>query len=166
MTLRSNVLARKQRPTTKSYRTAIKTVVLDIQARHGLSDRELADRVGCSQGTIKNARNEASNLDGVTLANIEFEFGPSAIDAFLALGGSRSVPEGATCDTDVNHALELAEALTAIIQTKQPTSPGGVQTIGEEAAAILATLRDARLALDSLISLGEAHRAKLVEDAA
>ena len=166
MSSRSNVLPRKQRPTTKSYRTAIKQIVLDVQADSGLTDGDLAERLGCSVSTIRNARNEACNLDGVTLANIEFEFGPSAIDPFLALGGSRGVPEGATCNTDINHALPLAEALTKIIGTQHSSSPGGVATLGEEAAPILQSLREARSALDSLIALGEGYRMKLAEEAA
>ncbi len=50
------------------YREAVATIVRRIQKAHGLSDSQLAERIGCSAGTVKNARNEASNLDAVTLA--------------------------------------------------------------------------------------------------
>lgn len=157
MTQRSNVLARRGRPTKKSYRQAVKQIVLDIQAQHGLNDEELAERVGCSGPTIANARREANNLDGVTLASFEFEFGPGAIDPFMALGGARGVPQGSHCDTDANPALEISEALTAIIGTQHPDSHAGPDTSGQEAADIMVELRDARRALDALILKGEQH---------
>lgn len=166
MTHRSNVLPRKARPTTKSYRDAIREIVLNLQGAHDLSDAELAERIGCSAGTVKNARNRAGNLDGATLANIEYEFGPGAVDPFLALAGARAVPMGAHCDTDINHALEISEALTAIIATKRPDSPGGEKTTGCEAAMILAPLREARAALEHLILLGEEEMRRRMGDAA
>lgn len=150
-----NVLSRRNRPTTKSYRTAVKRIVLNLQAQHDLTDAELAERLGCSAGTVKNARNEANNLDGVTLANIEYEFGPGAIDPFMSLAGSRAVPEGAHCDSDFNPALPLSQALTAIIATQHENSPGGPRTLGEEVAPIMQQLREARATLDRLILMGE-----------
>jgi transcriptional regulator with XRE-family HTH domain len=154
MTQRSNVLRRMARPTKKSYRAAIKQIVLDLQAQHGLNDPELAERLGCSAPTIANARKELTNLDGVTLANIEFEFGPSALDPFLALGGSRSVPlQSNAPDTQV--CLALLDALHVIIETQHPDSDGGAETTPAEAAKIIWKLRKARQALDGLIALGE-----------
>jgi transcriptional regulator with XRE-family HTH domain len=161
-----NVLQRSSRPTKKSYRAAIKRIVLDLQAQHGLNDEELAERVGCSSGTIANARKEQNNLDGVTLASVEFEFGPGAIDPFLALGMSRGVPQGAHCDTDPNPALKLSEALTALIATQQPGSHMGIETSDEEAAKILRSLREGRAALDALIARGERHIARAILTAA
>lgn len=155
MTQRSNVLARKPRPTKKSYRAAVKKIVLDLQSEHGLNDPELAERLGCSAPTIANARKEMTNLDGVTLANIEYEFGPSALDPFLELGGSRSVPTAATCDTDHNAALALLDALHVIIESQGHSSDGGAQTTPTEAAKIVGKLRAARRSLDALISLAD-----------
>lgn len=155
MVHRNNVLTRKPRPTTKSYRAAVKQIVLNLQAQHGLNDPELAERLGCSSGTVKNARTEATNLDGVTLANLEYEFGPSALDPFLDLGGSRSVPTGASCDTDANVCLALLDALHVIIETQQPESDGGQETTPSEAAKIVGKLRAARRSLDALIALAD-----------
>lgn len=153
MSARSNVLQRKPRPTRKSYRSAVKKIVLDLQAQHDLNDPELAERLGCSAGTISNARREVSNLDGVTLANIEFEFGPSAIDPFMALGGSRAVPLVAGEAADRSASLALVGALQVIIESEAETSPGGHRTLPEEVAPHLAKLRAARTALDGLIAL-------------
>lgn len=161
MQQRDKVLTRRARPTTKSYRAAVKAVVLDLQATHDLNDPELAARLGCSSGTVKNARNMAGNLDGVTLLNIEHEFGPSALDPVLALGGSRCVPidagEGARSDA----CLALLEALRVIIETKSPDSDGGTDTTAKEAAAILVEMRSARRTLDALIALGESGIAQV-----
>lgn len=155
---RSNVLARRNRPTTKSYRAAVKRIVLTIQATHELNDPELAERLGCSSGTVKNARTEATNLDGVILANIEYEFGPAALDPFLELGGSRAVPKDVSADTSLSATMELSQVLHLLIAAQAPSSEGGVQVTSRELAQILPQLRDARQSLDVLI-----ERARVVE---
>jgi hypothetical protein len=147
----ANVLPRRSRPTTKSYRTAVKAIITGIQGHHGLNDPELAERLGCSAGTIKNARNEAGNLDGVTLMNVEYEFGPSALDPVLALGGSRSVPLNVAADDTVSATIELSEVLHLLIAAQSPASEGGVAVTPTELTRILPQLRDARQALDVLI---------------
>lgn len=166
MMQRSNVLPRRPRPTAKAYLAAVKTIVLRVQALHNLNDSELADRIGCSESTVRNARKELNRLDGVTLANIEHEFGTGAIDPYLALAGARSVPEGAHCDTDANPALEISQALTAIIGTQRPESEAGAETTGAEAAEILPELRDARRVLDALILRGERHVREMMGESA
>lgn len=147
----ANVLPRRSRPTTKSYRSAVKAIITGIQGHHGLNDPELAERLGCSAGTIKNARNEAGNLDGVTLMNVEYEFGPSALDPVLALGGSRSVPLNVAADDTVSATIELSEVLHLLIAAQSPASEGGVAVTPTELTRILPQLRDARQALDVLI---------------
>lgn len=151
-----NVLARRERPTTKSYRAAVKQIVLDLQAEFRLNDQELADRLGCSRGTIKNARAEAGDLNGVTLANIEYEFGPAALDPFLALGGSRAVPTMSAAGAELGASLHLSGVLHALIEAQHPNSDGGVLITKGELSPILHELRDARTALDALIQIAEA----------
>lgn len=148
---RNNVLPRAPRPTKKSYRAALKQIVLDIQAEEGLNDAELAERLSCSAPTIANVRKELNNLDGVTLANIEYEFGPGAIDPFMSLGRSRAVPTGAVCSTDIDPCLTLTDALRVILMMRDPRSLGGVEELPEEIEPNLPTLRAARSVLDSLI---------------
>jgi hypothetical protein len=150
MTL-ANVLSRRSRPTTKSYRAAVKAVILGVQGQHSLNDPELAERLGCSAGTVKNARTEAGNIDGVTLLNVEYEFGPSALDPVMALGGSRCVPLNVGHDDTVNAPMEISEALHLLIAAQSPASEGGVRITPAELARILPHLRDARQALDMLI---------------
>lgn len=67
------------KPSRRAYRAAVKQIVLDVEARYGLSDLELADLIGCHKETIENARNEETSLDVLTLLNIAYAFGEEAI---------------------------------------------------------------------------------------
>lgn len=157
-----NVLSRRSRPTTKSYREAIKKIVLGVQARHNLNDPELAERLGCSSGTVENARKEVGNLNGVTLANIEYEFGPAAIDPFLALGGSRGVPITEAQEDDGTAPVLLSAVLHRLLAAQAPDSPGGRRILREEVAPHLALLIEGRSKLDALIELAEGAPLKAV----
>lgn len=68
------------KPNRRSYRAAVKKVVLDIQAQQSLSDLELADLVGCHKDTIENAKEEAGDLSVLILLNIAYAFGEPAIE--------------------------------------------------------------------------------------
>lgn len=67
------------KPSRRSYRAAVKQIILDVQARKGLSNLELADLVGCHKETVENAVNEDTSLDVLTLLNIAYAFGEDAI---------------------------------------------------------------------------------------
>ncbi|MET0587890.1 MAG: XRE family transcriptional regulator [Novosphingobium sp.] len=137
-----------------TYRDAVATIVSRIQRAHSLSDAQLAKRVGCSAGTIKNARTGATNLDAVTLANIERTFGPGAIDPFLALGHVRALP--LTIEKLEQHpTLAIVEALHRLIETQTPGSDGGTKITSRELLSILKELRDARSAFDALILIAD-----------
>lgn len=68
------------RPSRKSYRAAVKQVVLDVKARHGLSSEDLAEKIGVSKDTVDNAESETSSLEAVTLLNIAYFYGETVID--------------------------------------------------------------------------------------
>lgn len=155
----ANVLGRAPRPTEKSYLDAVRDIILAVQAKHDLTDQELADRLGCSDGTIANARNRTSKLSGKTLAALEHEFGPGAIDPFLALGRSRAAPLCRPGDGAAEPNLPLVQALHAVIAAQAPDSENGKEISGAEAARDLSTYKAARCALDELIALGEQHLA-------
>jgi hypothetical protein len=137
-----------------TYRDAVAAIVARIQRAHGLNDGQLAKRVGCSAGTIKNARTAATNLDAVTLANIERAFGPGAIDPFLALGGVRALPLAAG-KLKQNPNLAIVEALHRLIETQTPESDGGTKITSRELLSILKELRDARSVFDALILIAD-----------
>ncbi|MBW6532626.1 XRE family transcriptional regulator [Sphingomonas sp. RRHST34] len=141
-------------PSTRSYRAAVRAIVTAIQRRYGLNDVNLADRLGCSAGTVRNARLEHSNLDAVTLASLEHRFGAGTLDPFLALGGSRATP---LLDSlpDVDPILDVVAALHRLVEAQHADSDHGYLITPQELLAILRELRDARLALDLLITLAE-----------
>ena len=72
-------------PSRRSYRAAIKEIILEIKARHNLSDWDLAEQIGVHKDTIENAQEEVGNLDVVTLLNIAWTFGEEAIAPVRAL---------------------------------------------------------------------------------
>jgi DNA-binding XRE family transcriptional regulator len=68
------------RPSRRSYRAAVKQIVLDVKARYSLSSEDLAERIGVSKDTVDNAENEVSSLEAVTLFSIAYAFGEEAIE--------------------------------------------------------------------------------------
>lgn len=73
------------RPSSKSYKAAVAQVVREVKAQHGLNDERMAELVGCDKDTIRNAENEETNLNAVTLLSIAYAFGEEAIDPVRAL---------------------------------------------------------------------------------
>jgi hypothetical protein len=94
----NNVLRRGSRPTDSSYQEAVKRIIDKIGA--GLTDQELAQRLGCSAGTVSNARNKKGNLCAVTLANIGHEFGADAVLPFAALFECLVIPRRSSSVND------------------------------------------------------------------
>lgn len=73
------------RPSSRSYRAAVAQVVREVKARQGINDERFAELVGCDKDTIRNAENEDTNLNAVTLLSIAFAFGEEAIEPVRAL---------------------------------------------------------------------------------
>lgn len=86
------------RPTSRSYRAAVAQIVREIKARHGLNNEELAALVGCDKDTIRNAEEEGTNLNAVTLFSIAYAFGEDAIDPVRALYLCAPVEEPSMAD--------------------------------------------------------------------
>lgn len=109
--------------TTSDYRRAVGEIIRNLQAEHGLSDLAFSERVGCSLGTVRNARNEESDLGAIWLSRIEKAFGAGSIDPYHALAGTRAVP------IEADPALDALPSTTAAIHSlavaRSPTSPGG-----------------------------------------
>jgi transcriptional regulator with XRE-family HTH domain len=100
-----NVSHRRSRATENSYRDAVKEIIDHIGA--GLTDQELADRIGCSAGTISHARNKKGNLSPVTLAHIGDEFGPEALQPYADLFNGEIVAadgDDSALDDVIEHA--------------------------------------------------------------
>lgn len=110
---RNNVLRRGAAPVTNSYRKAVSQIIRQVQG--DLTDHELAERIGVSEGTVANARNQKCDLGGVTLARIAYEFGPEALDPFMRLGNGRAVPLTSDPANDLSMAAKLSHASGTII---------------------------------------------------
>lgn len=145
---------RRPVPSTQAYRAAVKAIVSAVQRHHDLNDVELADRLGCSASTVRNAKSEHTNLDAVTLANMEHRFGPGTLDPFLALGGSRAAPLPSALP-EIDPVLDIVTALHRLIAAQHASSEHGYFITSQELLAILHELRDARIAFDTLIALAE-----------
>lgn len=141
----------KRAISTDAYRDAVEEIIRQIRRASGLSDSALADHIGCSASTIRNARNGQTSLDPALLLRIEQEFGPGAIDPFLALANSRAVPLP-QANALGNPALAIVAALHRIIDVQAASSEGGQRITRRELQAILADLRRGRAALDQLIA--------------
>lgn len=116
----ASVLANCAPVTTSAYRRAVAEIIRGLQLQHGLTDLDFAERIGCSIGTVRNARNEESDLGAIFLTRIEAAFGTGSIDPYLRLAGSRSAP----LQPD-EHADALPTTTAAIHKLALARSPGG-----------------------------------------
>lgn len=152
-----SVPPRQCRPTQNLYRQRCADVVRKIKQLHHLTNEELGDRLGCSDETISNVENQRTNLNPVTLLNIDYEFGAGTIDPIRELSGTRGVPVGAVCDTDA--LPSLTAAVHSIAEARSSNSPGGAAITHGELAQMEPKLREAIQALNWLLdraSRGEA----------
>jgi DNA-binding XRE family transcriptional regulator len=67
------------KPTRRTYRAAIKEIVLSVKAQHNLSSEELGEKIGVSKDTIENAENEICSMEAVSLLALAFFYGEDAI---------------------------------------------------------------------------------------
>lgn len=150
-------VSRSESVTNDEYRRAVAIIVRALQKTEALSDRALAERIGCSPGTIRNARSEATSLDPMVLVRIELEFGPGAIDPFLELANVRAVGL-VNRVTPIDPVLALVEALHRLVEAQSVDSMGGKRITNAELVKILHELRKGRAALDALIARAEHGR--------
>lgn len=148
----NNVLPTMAMPTQKSLRAAVARIIRSIQLEHHLTDDALADEVGISVGTVRNARNEMADLNANTLAKIGARFGAEALDPYAALYGARNVPLDAR---DVDALPSLSGAVHRLAVAQSPSSPGGAAMLHRELLDMLPDLRAAQSAINALICRAE-----------
>lgn len=141
-------MARLPVSTTREYRSAVAKIIRDIQACQGLTDADFAEEIGCSVGTVRNARNEESDLCTLFLTRIEKHFGAGSIDPVLALGGSRAVPLEA--DPNADALPSTAAAVHRLAVARSPNSPGGERITHAELLSLEPELDAAIKALTGL----------------
>lgn len=134
-----------------AYRRAVEEILRRIRRTSGMSDARLAERIDCSASTVRNARSGHTSLDPALLLRIEQEFGPGAIDPFLALANLRAVPLPQANNLG-DPALAIVAALHRIVEVQSASSDEGAHITPRELQVILADLRRGRTALDHLIA--------------
>lgn len=112
-----NVLLPLMLPTQKQLRAAVAAIIRDIQHRHGESDQCTADRVGISVGTIRNARDEKTDLNALSIAKIGAIYGADAVAPYNALYGATAHGVAAS---DAAPLTEMADALAALMRAGGP----------------------------------------------
>lgn len=71
---------------SEDYRNAVSRIVKEVELEHDWDDEQLAEALGCSKGTVKNARLKKGNLDPVTMLNLGALFGgQQRLRAIIAL---------------------------------------------------------------------------------
>ena len=146
-------LSRRPRPNQSLYQAAIRNIILNIQG--DLTDAELGERLGCSSGTISNARNKKGNLCGVTLARIGDEFGPEAIEPFTALFGSIAVHRESQAANDMATIAGISHVAGDWIERLRD----GVRC-HNDTIALADSLRPHLAALTAIMEEAEKHRAE------
>lgn len=147
-----NVLLPIALPTQKSLRKAVAQIIRAVQLEHELTDDDLADEVGISVGTVRNARNAATDLNAATIAKIGAKYGAEVLDPYAALYGARNVPLEAHHD-DALPSLTGAVHRLAVAQS--PASPSGPNLDHQELLDMLPDLKAAQRAINALVCRAE-----------
>jgi transcriptional regulator with XRE-family HTH domain len=152
-----NVLRHDGTVTTKSYRNAVAEIIRTLQLLHDLTDLDLAERIGCSVGTVRNARNEECDLGAVYLSRIEAAFGTGSIDPYLRLAGSRCAPIEA--DESADALPTTTAAIHKLALARSPASEGGERITHSELLGMEPDIDAAIKALTALKCRAEKARA-------
>lgn len=152
-----NVLLPMRLPTQKSLRAAVANVIRDIQRDHAESDNCTADRLGISVGTVRNARNETTDLNALTIARIGAVYGPHYLDPYNNLYGATATLVNRD---SVDPLAHMAKAVSQICDMRCPNGPGGVRELPQEQFEALPDLRAAYASLGAYI--GRIERLRLV----
>lgn len=148
----ANVLLPMAMPTQKALRDAVGNIIRAIQLDLDLCDEAMADALGISVGTVRNARNKKTDLNAVTIARIGAKFGLGRLDPYAALYGARNAPLELS-DTDALPSLSGAVHRLAVAQS--PSSPAGPALHHSELLEMLPDLRTASAAINALIARAE-----------
>jgi DNA-binding XRE family transcriptional regulator len=111
-------------PTRKQLRIAVATIVRSVQLQQHLTDDDMAQAIGVSAGTIRNARNEEADLGALAILSIGKRFGEQAIQPYADLIGALltplhanhvdPVPALGTCIGSLSNARNLKDRRDAL----------------------------------------------------
>lgn len=105
---RNNVLPRPVDLTQTSMLAAVSSIITGIQADTGETDQDVADKLGCSQGTVANARNRKAAMGMLTVLKIGKVYDLARLAPVAHLIGGKLAPELAICTSD--HDLPIGAA--------------------------------------------------------
>lgn len=149
MSQRSTVLLPMGLPTQKSLREAVGQIIRDVQRDCKETDQCTADKLGVSIGTVRNARNEAADLNALTIARIGAVYGPHYVDPYNALYGATAQLRQ---PGETDPLADMARAVATICDMRRADSHGGAIETPKERLDALPALKAARAALDSYIA--------------
>jgi transcriptional regulator with XRE-family HTH domain len=149
---RASVLLPMPMPTQKSLRAAVAQIIRRVQLEKHLTDEELADELGISIGTVRNARNEQADLNATTIARIGAKFGGEVLDPYAALYGARNVPIEVS---DLDALPSLTGSVHRLAVAQSVGSEGGAQITHTELLAMMPEIRAAQAALNALVARAE-----------
>lgn len=130
-----NVLLPLALPTQKLLRAAVARIIRDVQALHSETDQDTADRLGISVGTVRNARNEATDLNALTIARIGAVYGAQSLAPYNSLYGAAAHGIAAQ---DAAPLGELADALSELHRAETPRARFDTLPVLKRAAEALA----------------------------
>ncbi len=140
-------------PSRKELRSALAQIVRSVQAEHGLTDEALADLLGVSDGTIRNVRNERTDLNQETIAKIGARFGVEALDPWSACFGGRNVPREAS-EARVSLSA-ITGGLHKLSLATDPDSEGGEAVTHRELADMVPDLKAMQRLANTLLTRAE-----------
>lgn len=97
-------------PRQKSYRLAVADALRTAKRENGLTLVDLAERLGCSDQTLRNAMDEDGQdcLNPVTMLRIGYEFGDRLLEPVFALARNMAIEEPTVDDRIERIERELA----------------------------------------------------------
>lgn len=116
------------------YRSAVATIIRDIQRDLQKSLIDIAEDCGVSLGTISNAVNEKTGLSATYLFKLGAVYGPAFLNPCFALMGAQAAPLTAATK-DVLPLLTMAAHTLAC--ARDPEGLGGVVEVPQEKSAML-----------------------------
>lgn len=143
----NKVLPKNRRLTQSLAKTLISQAVTGTQHRLAYTDQDMADILGCSAGTVQNARNQSGQMQVHTLFEL-LSVNEMALDGFLNFYNRRSVPITAKCDTDA--MLSTTGAVHSLALVQSPQSEGGAIITDNECLQIEDEVKSAIEALEQI----------------
>ncbi len=144
-----------QMPTQKRLREAVANIIRDVQRDFKETDEQTADALGISDGTVRNARNERTDLNAVTIARIGHKYGAHYVDPYHRLYGACAQ---SLQMSQSDPLAPLAESVAIICRMRAANSERGIIETPKEQLDALPMLKEAQREFNAYIASIEALR--------